>query len=384
MTYGLSILACLFYSCVSIVIYGADGGESIEAEPPELVQELVEPEYPNLSPLMRAVAEGDDALTRKLLEEGANPLIPHVETKQRRRKTRKVEMEVRGGRQMVRGPIKSDLARSQLQRSKVIPRRRKSAPIVGSLLVPVSYLPRRKISTEIIDNGSLPLHIAVRTKRETLIRALLDHERVEQIIIQDHFGNTPLHIAASLGNWFAVDILVHQRLIDPDYREYFNQALEIKNYDGDTPLAAAFFADEPYRAMQLLLNHGANPDIYWPASDYSEEKSLAQTAREMKKLDIFMLLVKFSRIEIYEKNIEEFIANNNIDDLCRFFEENPNLNTMKHLMNEYYNADKKNISEINKSVDGSNEIPTLSHTENSEQKKKKSNFRRLIDFWKNR
>ena len=88
------------------------------------------------------------------------------------------------------------------------------------------------------NEGELPLHLACKHERNSeLVKYFLSiriYHQFQLITKNDIFGNTPLHVAAFLGNEVIVDTIMNncdKRLI--------NELLESRNKLGDTPVHAA-------------------------------------------------------------------------------------------------------------------------------------------------
>ncbi|MGL9725188.1 MAG: ankyrin repeat domain-containing protein [Wolbachia sp.] len=75
--------------------------------------------------------------------------------------------------------------------------------------------------------GRNPLSVAVSNDHKEIVELLLSVEGVN-VNISNHFGNTPLHIAAIKGNEKMAKLLLEKRA-----------NANVKNHSGDTPLHAA-------------------------------------------------------------------------------------------------------------------------------------------------
>jgi cytohesin len=106
-----------------------------------------------------------------------------------------------------------------------------------------------------------PIHDAARKGDQNKVVALLA-QNPELVFSRDNFGNTPLHLAA-LHNRPAVAALLLANGADVNARNnppasWFNQE---RNQFGETPLTLALQSYEHKDILQLLLTHGADPNV---------------------------------------------------------------------------------------------------------------------------
>ncbi|RYP45753.1 hypothetical protein DL768_007929 [Monosporascus sp. mg162] len=99
-------------------------------------------------------------------------------------------------------------------------------------------------------NGDTPLHFAVKWAHEKVVKPLLATEKVDPII-KDPDGDTPLHIAVYLRNEKVVELRLATENVDPN----------IKDPDGDTPLHIAVERAND-KVIELMLATGkVDPNI---------------------------------------------------------------------------------------------------------------------------
>jgi ankyrin repeat protein len=88
--------------------------------------------------------------------------------------------------------------------------------------------------------GDSILHVAVQFRRHAILRRLVKLNM--DTCIQNMAGNTPLHLAASLGDVTSCEILL-----------FGNAAINCPNNDGNTPLHLSLFHSQLKVAEFLLL-----------------------------------------------------------------------------------------------------------------------------------
>ena len=97
--------------------------------------------------------------------------------------------------------------------------------------------------------GLRPLHIAVRTRNREMIRELLESGANHNT--RDYNGNTPLHLAAAIGDMRVLNIVV---------QPYADSIDDYANFSGETVLHIAGKGDH-VEVMRFFIESGANINI---------------------------------------------------------------------------------------------------------------------------
>lgn len=111
-----------------------------------------------------------------------------------------------------------------------------------------------------------PIHDATRKGNETKVIALLK-QNPDLVSSRDKFGNTPLHIAAMHDQPAIAALLlangadVNARS-DPDPREVIGASYTHQKAYGETPLSLALLSYHHKEMVELLLSHGADPNMF--------------------------------------------------------------------------------------------------------------------------
>lgn len=117
--------------------------------------------------------------------------------------------------------------------------------------------------------GGTPLHLAVFRRNEAAVRYLLEISANPNI--QDHLGNTPLHVAAKWGYTDMVNIF-----FDVFVKGTANRILRatvkgvdpnIKNRDGFAPIQVALYDAHPFTAKEILRFVNVDPTQYDPLGE---------------------------------------------------------------------------------------------------------------------
>ncbi|KAL3878319.1 hypothetical protein ACJMK2_030682 [Sinanodonta woodiana] len=162
-----------------------------------------------------------------------------------------------------------------------------------------------------------PLHLAVLTRQTIIVKRLL--EAGARTDIQDHRGNTPLHIACQIGDSEIASLLmcnVSTRFI-----------LEIRNFDGLKCLHLAAFHNNT-EVIRILLSGGADIN----AGDAKSGRTILHWAAESGKDELVDLLLWRKDVDINRETYDGITAfelartNGHVEIMRKF-----------RLKNEYYN-----------------------------------------------
>lgn len=111
-----------------------------------------------------------------------------------------------------------------------------------------------------------PIHDATRKGDEAKVIALLK-QNPDLVSSRDKFGNTPLHIAA-MHDQPAIAALLLANGADvnarnsPDPRELIGASYTHQKAYGETPLSLALLSYQHKEMVELLLTHGADPNMF--------------------------------------------------------------------------------------------------------------------------
>jgi hypothetical protein len=123
--------------------------------------------------------------------------------------------------------------------------------VPGEVFIPAEVQERMNEIGRYLKNYKFPLHKALKEKEWEIVRLLV--ERKANVNTRDEFGDTPLHVAARVGNRKAIELLLDRGALDD---------IHVRNNYGDTPLHAAARASNNRKAIELLLDRGALDDIH--------------------------------------------------------------------------------------------------------------------------
>jgi ankyrin repeat protein len=104
-----------------------------------------------------------------------------------------------------------------------------------------------------------PIHDAARKGDQAKVVALLS-QNPELVFSRDKFGNTPLHLAA-LHNQPAVAALLLANGADVNARCIDQKSVPRTENGGETPLTLALTSYQHKEMLELLLTHGADPNV---------------------------------------------------------------------------------------------------------------------------
>ncbi|KAL3878317.1 hypothetical protein ACJMK2_030680 [Sinanodonta woodiana] len=138
-----------------------------------------------------------------------------------------------------------------------------------------------------------PLHLAVLTRQTIIVKRLL--EAGARTDIQDHRGNTPLHVACQIGDSEIASLLmcnISSRFI-----------LEIRNFDGLKCLHLAAFHNNT-EVIRILLNCGADIN----AGDAKSGRTILHWAAESGKEELVDLLLLSKDLNINSETYDGITA----------------------------------------------------------------------------
>jgi ankyrin repeat protein len=104
-----------------------------------------------------------------------------------------------------------------------------------------------------------PIHDAARKGDQDKVVALLK-QNPELVFSRDKFGNTPLHLAA-LHDQPGVAALLLANGADVNARRYDQNRVPRNDNGGETPLTLALSSYQHKEMIELLLTHGADPNV---------------------------------------------------------------------------------------------------------------------------
>lgn len=139
-----------------------------------------------------------------------------------------------------------------------------------------------------MDNaGNTPLLLALKGGRRDLAEALLN--RGANVNIQNSWGNTILHELVILRNYEDCEFILN-----------YNPDLRIKNYDGDTSFALAWYLNYPWIA--LLITKSA------PAENLYRQQPLLPIEQQLVPMehDVMLKIIKHTSLTTVEYFFDEF------------------------------------------------------------------------------